>query len=281
LEEQLVIAEVTNVFSSHYDDSEVGYPEKLANECRNWEVVALVRGGSRLESQMVFSDEYLLRWAKGVEGGNAFHFDMIATPQRRLAWNEAKTNAAYCLKGNDTWKSLVQAYLEEVQRDRPDATVTARFYNPCNLMMSLYRVAKLDVGDMIATADIVVSDKDGSPARMIAGALIWNGKNVKSVADVLPDECATLFDLYMAGAIDGGPWAFEEDLIAKHNLFYVMAECTPSSKGGVMARLLIEDGKLVRRPMEEGWRSLNEFCASHQDYLTSLVEDFDSWARFG
>ena len=71
-----------------------GYPEKLANECRNWEVVALVRGGSRLESQAVFSDEYLLSWAKGVEGGNAFHFDMVATPQRRLAWNEARMQSS-------------------------------------------------------------------------------------------------------------------------------------------------------------------------------------------
>ena len=166
----------------------------------------------------MFSDEYLLRWAKGLEGGNAFHFEAIATPQRRLAWKEAKENAEYCLRGNEAWQTLIRAYLEEIERDHPDATVTARIYNPCDLMRSLYRVAKLDRGDMLATAEIVVSDKDGSPFRIVLGAMVWNGKRVTDLADVLPEDVPTLFDLYVAGSVDGGPWAFEEHLIAQHGL---------------------------------------------------------------
>ena len=278
LEEQLVIAEVTDAFDI-CDDREIGYPEKLANECRNWEIVALIRGGSRLESKTIFSDEYLLRWAKGIEGGNAFHFDMIATPQRRLAWNEAKANAAYCLKGNDEWASLVQAYLEELERRHPDATVTARFYNPCDLMMSLYRVAKLDVGDMLATAELMVSDKDGSPFRIVLGAMVWNGKQVTAVSEVLPEDVPTLFDLYMAGALDGGPWAAEEHLIAQHGLSYVMVECTPSVEGGVLKQLAIKDGALARLSVnEDELQDFGAFYRAHQGYLRSLVEDFDSWA---
>jgi len=115
LEEQFVIAEVTDSFFEQCDEREIGYPEKLANECRNWDVVALIRGGPRLESKAVFSDEYLLRWAKGLEGGNAFHFEMIATPQRRLAWKEAKDNAEYCLKGNAAWRTLVLAYFDDIE----------------------------------------------------------------------------------------------------------------------------------------------------------------------
>jgi hypothetical protein len=281
LEEQFVVAEVTAAFSSHCDDREIGYPEKLANECRNWEVVELIRGGPRLESKTVFTDEYLLRWAKGLEGGNAAHFEMIATPQRRLAWNEAKTNAAYCLKGNEAWEMLVRAYLDDVERNNPDATVTARFYNPCNLMMSLYRLAKFNAGDMVATAEIVVSDKNGSPFRMVLGAMVWNGKQVSDVAEVLPEDIPTLFDLYMATSLDGGPWAIEEHLIARHGLSYVLVECTPSSEGGDLKRLVIEDGKLGRLSVnEEGLEEFGSFYAAHQDYLKSLVEDFDSWASF-
>ena len=51
LEEQLVIAEVTDAFFDQCDHREIGYPEKLANECRNWDVVAVMRGGPRLESE--------------------------------------------------------------------------------------------------------------------------------------------------------------------------------------------------------------------------------------
>jgi hypothetical protein len=72
LEEQFVIAEVTDAFFNHCDDREIGYPEKLAKGCRNWEVVALIRGGPRLESRTVFSDDYLLRWAKGLGGAMPF-----------------------------------------------------------------------------------------------------------------------------------------------------------------------------------------------------------------
>ena len=213
LEEQLVIAEVTYAFGE-CDDREIGYPEKLANECRNWDVTEMIRGGPRLESKAVFSDEYLLRWAKGLEGGNAFHFEMIATPQRRLAWKEAKENAEYCLKGNDEWRTLIRAYLEEIERDHPDATVTARIYNPCNLMMGLYRLAKFNQGDMLATAEIVASDKDGSPLRIVLGAMVWNRKRVMDVTNVLPDNVPTLFDLYMAG----WPWAAEDNSLASRGL---------------------------------------------------------------
>jgi len=51
---------------------------------------------------------------------------------------------------------------------------------------------------MVATAEIVVSDKNGSPFRMVLGAMVWNGKQVSDVAEVLPEDIPTLFDLYMA-----------------------------------------------------------------------------------
>lgn len=281
LEEQLVVAEVTDAFFDHCDDREIGYPEKLANECRNWNVAALIRGGPRFESSAVFSDEYLMRWAKGLEGGNAFHFEMIATPQRRLAWIEAKENADYCLKGNEAWRTMVQAYFDEVERSHPHATVTARIYNPCNLMMGLYRLAKSGVGDMLASAEIVVSDKDGSPLRIVLGAMVWNGKRVTDVAEVLPDDVLALSDLYMASVADGGPWFAEEHLIAQHGLSYVLLECMPTSDGVVMQQLAIENGALRRlQESEHGLEEFGAFYAAHQDYLKSLVTDFDSWASF-
>jgi hypothetical protein len=134
---------------------------------------------------------------------------------------------------------------------------------------------------MVATAEIVVSDKNGSPFRMVLGAMVWNGKQVSDVAEVLPEDIPTLFDLYMATSLDGGPWAIEEHLIARHGLSYVLVECTPSSEGGDLKRLVIEDGKLGRLSVnEEGLEEFGSFYAAHQDYLKSLVEDFDSWASF-
>jgi len=83
-EEQLVIAAVTNGFFHCCDEREIGYPEKLASVCASWDITAVVRGGPRLESKVVFSDDYLVRWAKGLERRNAVHFELIATPDRAL-----------------------------------------------------------------------------------------------------------------------------------------------------------------------------------------------------
>jgi len=167
--------------------------------------------------------------------------------------------------------------LNYIERHHPDATVTARIYNLCNLMMGLYRLAKFNAGDMLASAEIVVSDKDGSPFRIVLGAMVWNGKRVKDVAEVLPDDVPTLFDLYMASAFDGGPWAAEEHLIARHGHFYVLVECTPTPEGVVMQQLVIEKGVLCRLDVNErGLEAFGAFYAAHQDYLRYLVVDFDS-----
>jgi hypothetical protein len=280
LEEQLVILEATDSFSLR-DEFEIGNPEKLANLCITWDVTALIRGGPRLEPKAVFSEEYLLRWARGLEGRNAFHFEMIATPSRRLSWMEAKENAEYCLTGNEAWGTLVQAYFEDIERNHPDATVTATIYNPCNLMMSLYRLAKLNLGDSLPSAEIVVSNKDGTPSRIVLGAMVWNGKRVAGVAEVLPDGVPTLFDLFFASALDGGTWAFEEHLIAQHGLSYVLVECTHTPEGMELAQLVIEDAVLRRIQVNElGLEDFGAFFAAHQDYLRALVDNFDSWARF-
>jgi hypothetical protein len=280
LEEQLIVAEATASFKP-YDEFEIGYPEKLTSMCATWDVNDLVRGGPRLKSKAIFSDEYLLRWAKGLEGNNAIHFELIGTPRRQLSWTEAKENARYCLEGNGSWQSLVRAYLDEIELNDPDATVTARIYNPCNLMMGLYRLAKFGTDDSLASAEIVVTSNEGHPLRIVLGAMVWNGKRVANVSEVLPGDVATLFDLFLAGAMDGGPWADEEHLITQHGLSYVLIECTASPTRMRLQQLAIKSGVLRRLEFnEQELENFGAFCAAHQDYLRSLVENIDSWARF-
>jgi hypothetical protein len=281
LEEQLVILDATDSFSQLRDGFEIGYPEKLATICVTWNITALIRSGPRLEPKAIFSDEHLLRWAKGLEGRNAIHFEMIATPSRRLSWIEAKENAEYCLKGNEAWQTLVQAYFDDIELNDPDATVTARIYNPCDLMMGLYRLAKLSKGDCLPSAEIIVSSRDESPLRIVFGAMVWNGKRVTDVAEVLPDDIPTLFDLFSVGALGGGRWAFEEHLIAQHGLSYVLVELTLTPDGMVSEQLVIDEGVLRRLQVNElGLKEFGAFYAAHQDYRRALVNDFDSWATF-
>ena len=282
LEEQLVIAEVTDAFFDCCDQREIGYPEKLASVCASWDITAVVRGGPRLESNAVFSDDYLVRWAQGLEGRNAVHFEMTATPHRELAWIEAKESAEYCLIGNEAWRTLIRAYFEDVERNHPGATITARIYNPCNLMMALYRLAKLGTGDALPSAEIVVSSEEGDIVRFVIGAMVWNGKRVSDIAEVLPAEAPTLSDLYFSSVLDGGPWAAEDHIVAQHGLSYVLVEGTPTHDGMVPQQLVIEDGRLRRLQVnEQGVADFAAFCDAHRDYLRALITDFDSWAGFG
>ncbi len=282
LEEQLVIAEVTDAFFDCCDEREIGYPEKLASVCASWNITAVVRGGPRLQSEVVFSDDYLVRWAKGLEGRNAVHFEMIATPHRELAWAEAKENVEYCLIGNEAWRTLVRAYFEDIERNHPNATVTARIYNPCNLMMALYRLAKHGTGDALPSAEIVVSSEEGDLLRIVLGAIVWNGKRVSDIAEVLPADVPTLSDLYFASVVDGWPWASEEHLVTQHGLSYVLVEGTPTHEGMIPQQLVIQDGTLGRLQVnEQGLEDFGAFYVAHHDYLRALVTDFDSWAAFG
>jgi hypothetical protein len=282
LEEQLVIAEVTDAFFDCCDEREIGYPEKLASVSASWDITAVVRGGPRLESKAVFSDDYLVRWAMGLEGRNAIHFEMIATPHRALAWIEAKENAEYCLTGNEAWRTLIRAFFNDIERNHTDATVTARIYNPCNLMMALYRLAKLGTGDALPTAEIVVSSEEGNLLRIVLGSMVWNGKRVNDIADVLPADVPTLSDLYFGTVLDGGPWAAEEHIATQHGLSYVLVEGTPTLDGMILQQLVIQDGMLRRLQVDEqGLKEFGAFYEAHHDYLCALVRDFDSWAAFG
>jgi hypothetical protein len=176
---------------------------------------------------------------------------------------------------------MVLAYFDDIERNYPDATVTAKFYNPCNLMMGLYRLAKLKVGDSLPSAEIIVSSNGGSTVRIVLGAMVWNGKRVTDVADVLPDDVPTLFDLFSASALDGGIWTAEEHLIAQHGLSYVLVECTPTPDGMVSEQLVIDGSVLQRlRVSESGLEDFGAFYAAHRDYLRGLINDFDSWATF-
>ncbi len=206
---------------------------------------------------------------------------MIATPRRGLSWTEAKESAEYCLTGNDAWRTLLRAYCEEIERNHPDATVTARIYNPCNLMMALYRLAKFGTGDTLPGAEILVTAEEGHFLRIVLGAMVWNGKRVTDIAEVLPEKVPSLFDLYVAATVDGGPWAAEEHLAAQHGLAYVLVVGTPTSDGMAWEQLVLENGVLRRLEVnEQRLESFDGFYQAHQDYLRALVNDFDSWARF-
>ena len=149
-------------------------------------------------------------------------------------------------------------------------------------MMWLYRLAKLQTGDTLPSAELIVSLQNDSPARVVFGALVWNGRCVRTIAEVLPDEVPTLFDLYMAGAIDGATWRAEEHLVAKHGLEYVMVEGELISGDMTWRQLIMDSGRLQRVEVTD--RKLENFAffyEAHQDYLQTLVRDFDSWASFG
>ena len=74
----------------------------------------------------------------------------------------------------------------------------------------------------------------------------------------------------------------EEHLIAQHGLSYVLVEGAPTFDGMILQELVIQDGKLRRLQVNErGLEEFGVFYEAHQDYLRSLVSDFDSWANFG
>ncbi len=81
----------------------------------------------------------------------------------------------------------------------------------------------------------------------------------------------SLFDLYMASSVDGGPWAAEDDLIARHGLSYVLVECTPTPEGAVLQRLVIENNTMSR--MKEDEQGLEEFGAFYAAHTGIRYED--------
>lgn len=136
-------------------------------------------------------------------------------------------------------------------------------------------------GSVVEVDSELARSADSHPLRIVLGVMAWNGKRVANVAEVLPDDVATLFDLFLAGAIEGGPWADEEHLIKQHGLSYVLVECTASLGAMILQQLAIKGGALRRLQFnEQELHDFGAFCAAHQDYLRSLVDNIDLWARF-
>jgi hypothetical protein len=281
LEEQLSLAELSLRLFDSCDDREIGYPEKLSGMLNGWTVLEIFRGGSRLQSQAVLSDWELLRLARGLGGYNAHTYEMVGTPRRALSWSEAREQAEYCLRGNSAWQAGFRAYFDEIERNWPAAVVTARVYNPCNLLIGLYRLSKFGAAEYLPAAEMVVSSASGEVVRLIRGLLVWDGTQVTDLGHLLPPEIPTLFDLFFATAVEGGPWALEDDLLARHGLSCVLVEGEPNAEGIEWAQLCFENGVIRRTSWNDRQvESFHRFCEAHLSYFTKLIADFDSWAAF-
>jgi hypothetical protein len=279
VEEQLFFGEVRSRFAKVYDEAEIGYPEKLDMLLGSWKLTELRRYGRKLGAEDIFPADHIIRLAAGRDGTNAHRFELLATPERKLAWAEARTQADYCLTGTEFWRLGYRAYLDEIESETPSATVTAYIFNPCDLFMTLLRLAK---GQAWASPrlQIVVSDLPGNVLRVVQGIVSWNGNPAEGLpAEYLPPEFPTLFDLYFATHIDGGPWSQEEYIAERHGISYDLVELDYERE--TSGRLCLEEGKLVRRGVQpEHLRTVPDFVESNPQYVSRLLEDFSSWAKF-
>lgn len=93
LDQNFLVALMDSIDYTH-DDSEIGYPEKLAKMISTgWEVTGVDRRGRYADNVLLLSDDQLIAEAKKEQGGANFYIDRTASPRYLPSWNQFKEDA--------------------------------------------------------------------------------------------------------------------------------------------------------------------------------------------
>jgi hypothetical protein len=259
-----------STFSLH-DDTEIGYPEKFVGILKSWKIVDISRHGKGLGSSQIYSDDFMIAQIMGLEGENAAVYHVISSPRFRDKWVKAKEGASYSLLGNDNWESGFDAYLDEVGTKDRTATVSIFVYNPCNTILSLYKLAKGE-SQYLPVLEVAVEESKGYRVKILWGCLIWDGLTYpqspeRVIRDVFDDQ-----NLFFMAMHFGETYIYEERVARRHGFTYDLFEfIIEGGKPLSMKRVQIKEDKVIREPLTNIPYDVLKFTEENKTYLRSLV----------
>jgi len=266
-----LLAAVSLTSERNWDSFEIGYPEKLVTISTEWKVAVALRGGRLRSDRSLFSDAEILRMVKAIEGGSPFYLVKIASPKFPAAWNELRANLEPIILSNSQWARIVPYYLDSIEAEASDASVSVSIYSAFNFPMTLFYLSNGD-WSRCAHLEIVVDHTSVSEVRLLTSDLAWNGK-------VVADPPSKIMDR-VYGSFDEWKWrthfhetSEKEDIAMKaHGFSTPLVEMVFSQNEQPKAQeVIFSRGKIMRKPLIPGRNhDISDFLRKNCQYLDSL-----------
>ncbi|MFJ4090285.1 endonuclease NucS domain-containing protein [Kitasatospora sp. NPDC089913] len=243
---------------------EIGYPDKLRQILRSWEVDRVVRGG-HFSSDALWSDNGLISLMLSEDGEHSGWLEILASPRHPPGWKKSLARIAQFLEGNRNWSRGIEEVLGNLEHT---ATASLEIFNPRDVIAAVGHAVRHENTSAFPILELIV-DTDGE-TRIFKGFACWDGTTRPA------DPTEVLGRVLAGGAAEyGGLYHFDlmgshdPALMAYHGLSYELFEVTD---GTFTRRFDAVDGGWVE--FDEGqhhlFRPTVEFLLANQAYCRAL-----------
>jgi hypothetical protein len=255
------------------DESGIGYPEKLAKiESDGWLVTVAHRAGRYARNLALVPDHVLIGDAKKTEGGAAYYFRRITSPKYAPGWKKMKSDVGLVLLGDTKWIQLFSAILDEIELQRPSATVSISIYNLANIVFGLAKLFRFgDVG-YLPTLQVVVEDTHDT--TIYFGDIGWNGQLTTLSGHQWIRECFGSEGEFMINQHFGHTFEVEELARRRIGLCSRIVEVRYAGSAHEQAQIIDMKAKKVRRTSmtDSKLRPISDFHDQNLAFGHSLVQ---------
>ncbi len=255
--------------------SSEGFVKVLHN---GWQVDSIERVGSHA-SQLVLPDNEVIELIKGSAGDNFVRYERLSSPRNRLDWENTKSRAETCLRGNAAWQHGFNWFVEHVEQAFPDGVVRIMIYNPQLLPESLYMCAMERTSDYLPEIAVFASSNDGTKSEVLVGSIIWDGKRVPQSVDAVFSDgvCDGLSQFYFWKTI-GVAWDLDAELMRRHGLEYSLWWLTFDNNNTEVAKRMVvaENGTIEEASVDIAPNSLAAYFDTTRPYLEELFSEIDN-----
>lgn len=282
--EEAIITALNGSEDLQRDDTENGYPEKLAGDMnKGWIVSSIVRSGSLFPDTQVMSDEEVLAICQGIEGGNTVLFTSISSPQYRANWESFCSGIERTLSGNSGWLTCIMRCLRAAAEETPTCRVAAQIYNPLSILRSLKHVATdAEPVAYVPSVDIAIASENGVDLCLLKGELVWD-------RGVPPASCRQIIEDVYDGTEGYGlhlvlhtEWQEEERAVSMLGMRYRVIELSGIlSDEEATVTELVPEGQGVARvdPDVDRWVGIGEFVQANRAFTEELIGLFAGFSN--
>lgn len=275
--EEEVLAYIGNEYHSFRDDTEIGYPNKFDSLfAQGWIIEKVIRFGEEILAEEIYSDEALIKKVRGYEGSHTSVYHEKVLPSNKVRWKEVRQELAYTLIGNHDWEEVVNLYLNEIEQNHSDDTISITIYNPCNTTITLVKLLENNAFNFLPMLEIAIEENETGKIKLLVSMLHWNGRIINQSAENMIDSIWESLNGFFAYNHFGETYIKEDIVLLTHGLFYDFAEFSIENEQIInISQILIDDEKLSRsNSVKENSFGIKEFVENHLEYLIELRQIF-------
>lgn len=257
---------------------EIGYPEKFTSIMENWKVLSVHRYGRLKKSEKIIEDFELLQMISGFKGQNAYYYQGFSTPAHKKHWNSAVENSKYTLIGNNDWIKIIDWFSSSIELLSTRSEVSFIFFNPSNIIGSLYKFYNTGQPSYLPHFEIVVVSEDGTKTCLLSGHITWDGTVVdKNIETIIKPFFMDPFD-FLISMHQGSVYEYDSLIMKRIGLRYSQYLVKfIDGKRSEISSISIENGEVLLNDADAfSNKTIKEYISKNKEFILSLCNMIDS-----